>query len=80
MNKQEFTLAEREELALLLVQNRTFTAIANLLIKDKGTISCEVGRDGMNRQTYRAHKAHWHALSGKRRCRAGKARLKPIRN
>lgn len=67
MNKEEFTLADREELSLLLVKNSTFTEIAALLGKHKCSISREVGRNGMNRMTYRAHKAHWHAIRQKQR-------------
>jgi len=67
MNKKEFGLAEREELSLLLVKNRTFTDIALLLGKDKSSVSREVRRDGMNRNNYRAHKAHWHARQQKKK-------------
>lgn len=67
MKTTEFILAEREELSRLLVQGLTFTAIARLLDRDKGTISREVRRAGMDRYTYRAHKAHWHARREKRK-------------
>ena len=67
MKTTEFTLARREELSRLLSQGRTFTDIADLLGKDKSTISREVGRKGMDRFTYRAHKAHWHARRQKRK-------------
>jgi len=67
MKTTEFTLARREELSRLLSQGRTFIDIADLLGKDKSTISREVGRKGMDRFTYRAHKAHWHARRQKRK-------------
>ena len=66
MKTTEFTLAEREELSRLLSQGQTFTDIADLLGKNKGTISREVGRKGMDRYTYRAHKADWDARRQKR--------------
>ena len=61
MKTKELTLEEREELSRLLVQDYTLTECAERLSKDKGSISREVRRLGMNRHTYRAHKAHWHA-------------------
>lgn len=61
MKTTEFTLAEREELSRLLSQGRTFTDIADLLDKNKGTISREVSRKGMDRFTYRAFKANQDA-------------------
>ncbi|MFA4881052.1 MAG: IS30 family transposase [Candidatus Doudnabacteria bacterium] len=67
MKTKEFTLSEREELSRLLVQDQSFTAIAKQLNKDKGTISREVHRRGMDRKTYRAHKAHWHARRQKKK-------------
>lgn len=67
MNKQEFTLAEREELSILLAQGDSFTDIALFLDKNKGTVSREVNRNGMDRYTYRAHKAHWHAQRQKKK-------------
>ncbi len=66
MKTKEFTLTEREELSRLLSQGRTLTAIAGQLSKNKGTISRETRRAGMNRHTYRAHKAHCHAQRQKR--------------
>lgn len=67
MKTSEFTLPEREELSRLLCRGRTFKEIAELLLRDRKTISSEVGRDGMDRRTYRAHKAHWHAKRQKRK-------------
>jgi IS30 family transposase len=67
MNKKEFTLAERENLAIFLAQGFPLSDIALFLTKDKGTISREVRRDGMDRYTYRAHKAHRHAKQNKSR-------------
>ena len=67
MKTTKFILAEREELSRLLSQGRTLTDIANLLRKNKGTISREVSREGMDRFAYRAHKAHWHAIRQKRK-------------
>jgi IS30 family transposase len=61
MKTTEFTLDEREELSRLLSQGRTLIDIANLLSKDRTTISREVSRMGMDRYTYRAHKVNWHA-------------------
>ena len=67
MNTKEFTLEEREELSRLLVQNYSLTDCAKQLGKDKGSISREVRRQGMNRHTYRAYKAHWHAQQQKQK-------------
>ena len=54
----EFTLFEREELSRLLAQGRIFKDIADLLSKNRITISRETSRRGMNRFTYRAFKAN----------------------
>lgn len=67
MKTSEFTLPEREELSRLLGQGHTFKEIARLLLRNRKTIFLEVGRDGMDRHTYRAHKAHWHAKRQKRK-------------
>lgn len=67
MKTKEFRLSEREELSRLLAQGWSLTAIAKLLNKDKSTISREIGRKGMDRFSYRAHKAHWHAKRQKRK-------------
>jgi len=67
MKTTEFILAQREELSRLLSQGRTLTDIAKLLCKDKSTISREISRQGMDRTTYRAHRAHWHAGHQKRK-------------
>lgn len=67
MKTTAFTLAEREELSRLLSQGRLFTDIANQLSKDKSTVSREVGRKGMDRCSYRAHKAHRHHLKQKQK-------------
>ena len=61
MKTKEFTLSEREELSRLLSQGRTFKDIAGSLAKDRTTITREISRNGMDRHTYRAHKAHWHS-------------------
>lgn len=67
MKTTEFTLTEREELSRLLSQGRAFTNIADLLGKNKSTISREVGRKNMNSFTYRAYKAHRDYLKQKRK-------------
>jgi IS30 family transposase len=72
MKTKEFTLTEREELSRLLSQGHTLTDIAEQLSKDKSTISRETRRAGMDKHTYRAQKAHWHAqrqkqLQGRKR-------------
>lgn len=67
MKTKKFTFFEREELSRLLAQGRTFIDIAKLLGKDKGTISREVSRKGMNRFTYRAFKANQDAKRQKRK-------------
>jgi transposase, IS30 family len=61
MKIKEFTLDEREELSRLLAKGNTLTDCAQMLGKHKSSISREVRRRGMNRDTYRAHKAHRHA-------------------
>lgn len=66
MKKKEFNLPEREELSRLLILGVTFTDIAKFLKKDKSTVSREVCRADMNRDAYRAHKAHWHYLKQKK--------------
>jgi len=63
----ELTLVEREELSRLLSQGQTLTAIASLLDKNKGTISREVKRKGMDRSSYRAFKANQDAKRQKSR-------------
>lgn len=67
MKTTEFTLDEREDLSRLLSQGCALMHIANLLGKNKSTISREVSRRGMNRYTYRAHKADWHAIRQKKK-------------
>ena len=67
MKNKEFSLSEREELSRLLVLRISFTDIAIFLKKDKSTVSREVSRAEMSRNTYRAHKAHWHYLKQKKK-------------
>ena len=67
MKTKEFILAEREELSRLLSHGLSLICIAKLLGKDKGTISREVSRDGMDRFSYRAYKAHRHAKKEKKK-------------
>lgn len=70
MNKANyhcFTLAEREEISRLLAKDKTFTDIGKILSRHKSAISREVNRDEMSINTYRAHKAHWHAIKQKRK-------------
>lgn len=69
MKTKEFTLAEREELSRLLPQGQTLSFAAKLIGKNKSAVSREVRRDGMDRFTYRAHKAHWHAQRQKEKQR-----------
>jgi IS30 family transposase len=63
-------LADREEISRGLVNNETFEQIAKRLGKDKSTISYEVNRVGMSKETYRDHKAHW--FSQKQRKQQGR--------
>lgn len=65
MKTSELTLSEREEISIMLSTDMSFSDIARSLKRDKGTISRETRRDGMNRYTYRAHKAHRHAKNQK---------------
>lgn len=67
LNYHCFTFAEREEISRLLAKNKTFTDISKRLRRHKSTVLREVNRDGMDINTYRAHKAHWHAIKQKRK-------------
>ena len=67
MKNKEFSLSEREELSRLLILGISFTDIAIFLKKDKSTVSREVNRAEMDRDIYRAHKAHWHYLKQKKK-------------
>ena len=60
------TLAEREEISRLLVNSSTFTEISKKLNR-KSAILREVNRDGMDTNTYRAHKAHRIAQRNKKK-------------
>lgn len=67
MKTKELTLSEREELSRLVAQRCTFKTIAERLKRNRSTLYRELHRKGMNRKTYRAHKAHWHARHQKRK-------------
>ena len=67
MKTTELILPQREELSRLLSQGHRLTDIAKLLCKDRSTISREISRQGMDKSTYRAHGAHWHARQQKRK-------------
>jgi len=58
-NHHRLTLADREEISRGLANQETLTSIAQRIGKDKSALSYEVNRDGMTKDTYRAHKAHW---------------------
>lgn len=58
-NYHHLTLADREEISRGLVNKESLTNIAQRIGKDKSAVSYEVNRDGMTKETYRAHKAHW---------------------
>lgn len=60
-NYVHFSLADREEISRELKIGSSYQIIGLKLNKDKSSIGREVSRNGMNRLTYRAHKAHWHA-------------------
>lgn len=77
-NYVRFSLADREEISRELKIGNSYQTIGLKLNKDKSSISREVSRDGMNRFTYRAHKAHWHAQKEKKQQgRKRKILLKP---
>lgn len=82
-NYYRLTLADREEISRGLVNDETFEQIAERLGKDKSTISYEVHRGGMSRETYRAHKAHWFSQKqrkqqGRKSKIAGNAELRAL--
>ena len=56
-NHHRLTLADREEISRGLANQETLTSIAQRIGKDKSALSYEVNRDGMTKDTYRAHKA-----------------------
>jgi IS30 family transposase len=61
MKTKELTLADREEISRLLPLKLSFSDIASAINKSKSCISREVGRNGMNRNSYRAVLAQKHA-------------------
>lgn len=67
MKTNELDFEEREEISRLLALGFSYTAIGQVIGRDKGTISREVGRAGMTRETYRAGKAHRHARRQKKK-------------
>ncbi|MFH0969390.1 MAG: IS30 family transposase [Patescibacteria group bacterium] len=70
MKIKELVFEDREEISRLLPLGLTFKDIGQAIGRDKGTISREVGRKGMNRFTYRACRAEKHARKQKeKRCR-----------
>jgi len=66
MKTSELTLTNREEISRFLVLGRNFTQIGSLVGRDKSCISREVNRDGMDRWSYRACRAHQHAIKQKK--------------
>ena len=60
-NYHRLTLADREEISRGLANQETLTSIAQRIDKDKSALSCEVNRNGMTKDTCRAHKAHWNS-------------------
>lgn len=66
MKNKEFTLPEREELSRSLAQGKTLSEVAKRLNKHRSSVFRETNRAGMDRYSYRAHKAHWHAIRQKK--------------
>ncbi len=67
MKTNELVFDDREEISRLLLLGLTFKDIGQVINRDKGTISREVGRAGMNRFTYRACKAERYARKQKKK-------------
>lgn len=67
MKTNELVFEDREEISRLLLLGLTFEDIGQAIGRDKGTISREVNRKGMDRNTYRACKAEKHARKQKGR-------------
>ena len=67
MKINELVFEDREEISRLLLLGLTFEDIGKAICRDKGTISREVSRKGMDRTTYRALKAEKHARNEKRK-------------
>ena len=67
MKTKELTFSDREEISRLLPLGISFTEIGNRIGKSKSCISREVSRDGMNRQIYRAWRAHQCAKREKKK-------------
>lgn len=72
MKINELVFKDREEISRLLLLGLTFEDIGQAISRDKSTISREVGRKGMDRNTYRACKAEKHA--GKQKKKQGRKR------
>ena len=68
-------LNEREEISRLLAQGRSFREIAKTISRDVSTISREVNRAGMNRNTYRAARSHRRAERNAGKRKRGKRKL-----
>ena len=71
------SLAEREEIALLRVQDHSMQEIARRLGRAASTISQELRRNAATRSgglEYRATTAQWHAERSARRSQAGRRR------
>jgi IS30 family transposase len=74
------SLAEREEIALLLVQNHSVREIGCRLGRSASTISREIRRNATTRSgglEYRATVAHWHAERSARRPKVTKLSVNP---
>lgn len=67
MKINELVFEDREEISRLLLLGLTFEDIGQAIGRDKGTISREVNRKGLDRTTYRALKAEKHARKQKRK-------------
>jgi len=83
MKTNELVFNDREEISRLLLLGLAFKDIGQAINRDKGTVSREVGRAGMNRFTYRACQAERHARKqkrkqGRKRKLDGNPRLKKI--
>ena len=67
MKINELVFEDREEISRLLLLGLTFEDIGQAIGRDKGTISREVNRKGLDRTTYRALKAEKHARKQKKK-------------
>jgi IS30 family transposase len=73
------TLEEREQIAVALGQNLSFSKIAEMLGRSTSTVSREVGANG-GRERYRASKAHRRAYDQARRPKPRRLTSEPLRS